>query len=357
MIISSLFTSSSLLAENGSTIEEIEEKLANISEEEKEILEYLFIQTQEINEMERESKKISEEIDIMKEEIETIENRIHREEISYENNLVALETILKTYQRLGPGSYIEIIIKSENLSDLIRRVNILRDLTRNTDSVLSTINTIKETLIEEKANLDTKLGLLEETQNRLQESIDKKQELVEEQEKYLESLAGDRDLYLERLEYLAMMMEEVKNIIGEFTVGFSRIIEEGNFPEDAVKETITLRGIKGRIEEKAFNDIVNDYPWLPRVEIKFYPGKIEMSAPDKNLYLLGEFEIVDNQIIRFVPDEGSFFDMPLEKGTIEELFEGGDFTLNFEPLIGKNILRSVEIRDGYLEVLVSLKLF
>ena len=96
---------------------------------------------------------------------------------------------------------------------------------------------------------------------------------------------------------------------------------------------------------------------MPKVSISFNQGKIEMKAPDKRLVLVGDFEIVDNQILKFIPQTGSFFDMPLEKGTIEELFEEGDFILNFKPLIGNNILKSVEIKDGYIEILVTLKLF
>lgn len=357
LLISILFLSNIILAENEDSIVDIEEKLGSISEEEKEILEYLFIQIQEIDEMERENQRIAHEIEGMKEDIENIEIRIQEEEVNYNNNLIALEGILKTYQRMGPGSYLEIIMKSENLSDFIRRINILRDLTRNTDNVLTTIEKSKSILVDEKDNLDKILSLLEERQKDLEETIARKQEMVDEQERYLESLAGDRELYLERLNYISLMMGEVKSILGEFTQGFIKIIEEGNFPEDAVKESFTLRGIKATVEEKVFNDIINNFPWMPKVSISFNQGKIEMKAPDKRLVLVGDFEIVDNQILKFIPQTGSFFDMPLEKGTIEELFEEGDFILNFKPLIGNNILKSVEIKDGYIEILVTLKLF
>lgn len=352
-----IFTSSTLMADNDDNIDEIQEKLNSISNEEKEILEYLFVQVQEIAELEKENERISEEIEMMKEDIDNLEDRIKSEEVIYEKNLEALEIILKSYQRMGPASYLEIIIKSENLTDFIHRINILRDLTKNTGDLLTTIENSKASLISEKANLDDKLLLLEEKQQALNETLEKKQELVKEKEVYLESLAGDKELYLERLEYISMMMEEIKKILGEFTRGFTKIIEEGDFPADAVKQTITLKGIKGIVEEKVFNDLINAYDWLPKMEIKFYPGRIEMKSIEKRLQLSGTFEIEGGQILKFVPEYGSFMDMPLEKGTIEDLFEGGDFTLNFEPLIDKNMLKSVEIKDGYMEVLVTIKLF
>lgn len=357
IVVVLIFTSSTMWADNENNVSEIREKLANISEEEKQILEYLFIQVQEIEEMEREKNRISEEIDLMSIDIAELENRINKEEVNYEKNLSGLESILKSYQRMGPGSFLEIILDSNNLTDFIRRINILRDLTRNTGELLDKIEKSKEKLLSEKNNLDEKLKELETKEEVLKETLAKKQELVKEKEEYLDSLAEDKELYIERLEYIAMIMSELKGIFSSFTKEFSRIIEEGNFPQDAVKETITLRGIKGVIEEKTFNEIIASQKGLPQMEFDFTPGKIEMKAPEKNLTLVGTFVIIEDQILKFEAVKGSFYGMPLEKGTIDELFEEGDFVLNLQPLIGKNVLKSVEIMDGYMELLVTIRLF
>ncbi|MDR7855581.1 MAG: hypothetical protein RIN63_03155 [Tissierella sp.] len=355
--ISLIFTSSNMLAEKDDSTSEIQQKLDSISHEEREILEFLFLQVQEIEEMERESIRINEEIHIMTKEIDGLEENILKEETKYDENLNALESILKSYQRMGPASFLEIILDSDNLNSLIRRINLIRDLTRNTGNLLEDTEEAKERLLGEKLNLDQKLELLEERQKALEESLEQKQKLVAEKEAYLESLAGDKDLYMQRLEYVAMLMEEIKQILADFTKEFSRIIQDGNLPMDAVKETITLRGVKGTIDEKTFNDIIASYKSLPYMEIRFKDGEIELNAPDKKLSLAGQFNIVDGQTLQFEAERGSFYDMPLEKGTIEELFKEGYFILNLEPLIGGNIIKSVEIKKGYLELLVSIKIF
>ncbi|NLV88841.1 MAG: hypothetical protein GX021_05715 [Tissierellia bacterium] len=357
LIIILLLTSSVIIGEGEDEISQIQEILMSITEEEKEILEHLFIQTQEIQEMEREAAKIDDEIYSLEMDIATIDYGIKKEEENYQRNLEALKAVLQTYQRMGPGSYLEIILTADSLTSLIRRINVLRDLTKNTDELLAKIEMSRERLISERNNLDEKVKLLEEKRRILEENLQKKQELVREQEEYLASLQSDRELYLERLEYISLMMEEIKGILKEFTYGFNRIITEGNFPEDNIKLSLTLRGVKGTIDEKVFNDIVNAYEWIPRIEIKFSQGEIQLNAPDKGLGMSGYFEIEDGQTLKFVPEKGSFLDMPLGKGTLDSLFEEGDFTLNFEPLIGKNIVREVNILDGYLEVLVTLRLF
>lgn len=351
------FTSSLILGEGEDDISQIQEILLTITEEEKEILERLFIQVQEIEEMEREVARMDEEIHSIERDIATIDKRIKEEEENYQRNLEALKLVLQTYQRMGPGSYIEIILSADSLTSLIRRINVLRDLTKNTDELLVDIDLSKERLVAERDKLDEKVNLLEEKQRVLEENLQKKQELVKEQEEYLDSLQSDKELYLERLEYISMMMEEIKEILKEFTYGFTRILNEGDFPEDNINQSITLRGIRATIDEEVFNDIINNFEWMPKLEIKFNEGEIELNAPDKGLSMYGNFQIEDGQTLKFVPEVGSFLDMPLGRGTLESLFEEGDFTLNFEPLIGKNIIREVNVLDGYLEVIVVLKLF
>lgn len=352
-----IFSSSVILGDNEEFKTDIEEKLANISLEEMEILEYLFIQVQELDEMERENIRLNNEIDIMGIDIESLEDRIIAEESKYNQNLIALESILKSYQRMGAASYLEIILDSDSITSLIRRINILRDVTKNTGELLFTIEKTKKNLVEERINLDNKIKALEEKRVVLRESLVKKQELVKEKEDYLASLGSERDMYTERLDYIELMMVELKQILKDFTWEFAKIIRDGNLPEDAVVETLTLRGIKGTIKEKVFNDIISSYEKLPKVEIKFVPGKIEMRAPDKQLVLVGEFIIINDQTLKFEAETGSFYGMSLEKSTIDELFSEGDFVLELEPLLGRNILKSVEIKDKYIEILVGIKFF
>ncbi len=344
------------LGEEASSLE-IEEKLNSISKEEKEILEALFSQVQEIEELERENGRLNLEIEAMKDDIQALEKKILNAEEGYEKNLTALEAILKSYQRMGAGSYLEILVESEGLQDFLRRINILRDLSRNSKELLDNIERDKMNLEEEKKKLDDKLNALEEKQDSLIKAIENLHKLIREKEEYLDSLAEDRDIFEERLEYVSLIMKELRNIIGEFTVEFEKVVKEGSFPRSAVKETLTLKGIKGTIEEKTFNDIIGDQENLPPMEFKFKEGIIEMNVPEKHLYLSGNFHIEDDRVLTFQPQEGTFLDMPLEKGTIEDLFEEGNFVLDLEPLIGKAIVKLVEIKKGYLEILVGIKLF
>ena len=79
---------------------------------------------QEIEGLERDYLAINKEIESLKIDVSDLEINIDKEEEKYNQNLIILEEILKSYQRMGPASYLEIILESKDISDFLRRINI-----------------------------------------------------------------------------------------------------------------------------------------------------------------------------------------------------------------------------------------
>lgn len=290
-------------------------------------------------------------------EIESLEDRIISEESSYDNYKVLLKQVLKTYQRMGPGSYIEIILSSNSMNDLFNRINTLRDLTKGTGELLEKLDVSLLKLANEKQNLDDKLSELESKKSILRDAIDKKSIVIKDKEDYLISLADDRDYFLERLEYMDSVMIELKNLISELSIEFSNLIEQASFPEDAVKLELTLSGMHGSISEDVFNTIISEHQGLPEMYFKFTPGKIELEIPEKKVYFHGDFIVLDGKYLKYNVTEGRIYDMKLEESSIENLFSSGYFVLNLEPIINKNTIKSIESKNGYIDLMIGIKLF
>jgi len=336
---------------------EIEEKLSGISEEEKEILQNLFTLAQEIELIEAEEKRFAQEIEAISEEIKGLEAVISDEEAAYENRKESLKRVLKSYQRMGPGSFVEIILESESLDEFLQRVNLLRDLTRNTGELLEQLEASRKKLSMEKAKLSEKLALMEKKQQQSKEALNKKLKLKTEKEEYLLSLRGEREYYQKQLADIEQVWNELKPLVSDVTKEFSHIIGAGNLPTDALKLTFSLFEIRGAIEDKVINKVVSEQSDLSDIVFEFHPGKAEISMPGKNLILSGTFIIQEGNILKFHAQEGSFFGMPLEPGSIEELFSEGDIALNLEPLLSGNVIHSLEIKEGYLELVSKIDLF
>lgn len=336
---------------------EVQEKLAGISIEEREVLKKLFVLAGEIKDMERAEMEIKQEIEIINQEVKDLEDTIAAEEMSYENRRTVLKQILRSYQKRGPGSYLEIILSSDNLATLLQRINTFRDLTRNTGELLSSLEESRTKLSQEKKKFTEQIVQIQGKQEALRKSMANKLQLIETQEAYLASLSGEKAFYQEYLTNLQKLLDELGSFFTEIAGEFSQIIKEGNLPPGALKTSITLRSIKGSIEEKTFNDIIKENPRLPEMIFSFHPGKIEMNIPQKNLLLVGNFVILDGKALKFEVKEGTFYGMPLEKGTLEELFREGHLVLDLKPLVGKNVLQSIEAFDGYLELKITPNLF
>lgn len=349
--------SASALASRGDPFSEIEEKLSGISVKEKEILENLFTLVQEIELMEAEEKELSLGVENINREIKTLEAAIAEGEVNYKKKQNSLEQVLKSYQRMGPGSYVEIILDSDDLGTFLQRVNILKDLTRNTGELLDQLEASGEKLSKEKTKLAENLVSAKEKQELAKAAIAKKMALKRELESYLTSLKGEKQHYQEQLAGIQKVWGELKPLFSDAAKEFTRIIEKGSLPSNALRITFSLFDVRGAIDDKIINKVISEQGELPNMIFSFHPGKVEISLPKKNLMLSGTFIIMEGHTLKFQAQEGSFFGMPLAPGSIEELFGEGDLELNLEPLLAGNVIHSVEIKEGYLELINKLNLF
>lgn len=336
--------------------DKVQEKLDGISEEEKKALEHLFVLTQEIEVMELEESKLEKEIQDISLEVIGLETEIKKEEAAYSKKQEGLKQVLQSYQRLGPGSYLEILLDSDSLASFLARLNTLRDLTRNTGELLEQLEASSQKLSAEKSKLSEKLLLAEQKQLQAKEALAKKLKLRREEEDYLSSLKGEREFYQGYLADIRQMWDELKPIFREAAGEFARIIKEGDLPEDSLKVSFSFLSAKGTIPDQAFNKVISEQSKFPGMTFEFQPGKVVVRLPEQKLALTGKFVAREGHILEFQVEEGNFYGMPLEPGSMKELLKEGELTVDLEPLIGRNRLQSVELQQGQLELYVSLSL-
>lgn len=333
------------------------ESLMNIAEDERKILEELFTLLQEIKEMEMVELQTSLSIESIEKEIPQIESLIEAETRKYNENLDIMEKVLKSYQRGGAISYLELILSSDSLGTLLKRINALRDITRNTNNLLETLEESKEKLITEKDRLDERLHTLESEQKELRKAIDNKLILKESLEERLASLKEEKATYEE---YLRMIDDEWNNIKPFFVatvVEFVSTIEAGYLPEETLEIKLALPQLKGIIHEDTLNKILMNEDFPTRLEFKFLEDMMEIYMPEINIKLTGTFVVVEKQRLLFEVQSGSFLGLPLENSAIEELFAGNYIELNFKNLLDKNIIKSVKINNGNIELYITPVLF
>ena len=340
-------------------IEEVQNKLKGISDEERSLLDNLFKLTQEMEDMEREEAKANSEIETLQLEMKSLENKIEEQQKDYEDKLKILEMVLVSYQKSGPASYLETLLKAENLTSFLRSINILKDFSRNVGELLDSVEEGKKKLSEEKDKLTEKISVIDNKKKVLQESLDKKQKLKGEQEAYLNSFKEDKAHYETQLKNLEQMWKEIKVLFSNIVKDFRRIVQEGYFPQSKLNLSFNLPIIKGALYEETFNDVIKNYSNLPNMVFYFYQDKVVIEVPDKHLVLEGKFVIQGKTAFKLKVDKGTFYAIPLEASSIEELFKNGDLLIDIKDLAGERLIfdisvQSIKMKEGYLEFEVKV---
>lgn len=327
------------------TITELKEKLENISEEEKAVLTELFAIEQDISALEADEKKLAAEIERLQESIRKLTASIEEKQSSYDKQLDILKQVLVNYQRRGPASYLEIILQAKDLSSFIKSLNILKDISHNTNELLTELKEGKTELEEKKSSLEADKTLLRQKLDKLAEDLKIKQQLQKQKEDYLAVLQQDRDNYSKQLELVAGMWEECMRLFPEISEEIKEIIEAGYLTLEDLHIKLGFFTMSGYIDEKTFNKVLADNSKLTQTLFKFEDGRVVIDVPQERLLLRGKFIITGKSAVSFVADEGYFYDLPLEQTSIDELFANKGLTIDFERIADDVITINFKITD------------
>lgn len=331
---------------------QIRDKITRISEDEKQVLQKLFLLTHEIEGLEREAAAIGRELDKINIEMETMEETIKGEEAVHAKEQENLKHILRSYQRGGPGSYLEIILKSDSLDSFLKRLNIVRDLAQNTGKLLNTLEERREKLFLEKADMAEKRTLTQAKQKQLSGAIEEKSRLKGELEGLNASLAGEMEYYQAYLAEIEKEWKSLEYLFFDVSKEFVRFMDKGDLPLEALKIEFNFLYIKGSIDEKAFNSIVDKNSLLPEIQFGFLPDKLQIRVPEKNVVFRGRLVVENLHTLKFEAEEGNFHGMPLEKAAVEELFLENPLTLDLKPMLAGGTISAVRIVEGNIELTI-----
>ncbi len=334
-------------------ITETQEKLEGISEEEKEVLEKLFTIDQEINEIEQEKSEITDEIETLQVKIKDMGSEIEDKQVEYDLQLDILEKVLVNYQRSGPASYLEILLSADNLTTFLKSINLIKDISRNEGELLTSLEEGKKVLEEEKTSLDEAVLLLEDKQVELLENLHKNELLEQEQKIYLASLMEEQEFFQEQLASLETKWADCQKLFTDIVKEITRIIGAGYFSMEDLNLNLGFTKMQGAIKEDTFNRILKENSEFSETIFRFERNQVVIEVPEKNLVLTGEFVVTGESAIRYEVESGTFYDMPLEAASIEELFQKGPLLIDFKTIAGDMVtidftLNMVESQDGRL---------
>lgn len=345
-------------AENDNqSMDEAKEKLEAIDETEQETVEALFILSSEIELLNTEMAKLQLNIEKLKEDSTHKSELIENENENYKTIQSSLMQLLKQQQKSGVGSYLHLILGSENIGDFLNRMNLIRDLSKNTVRLMDEIDVSKRILEREKQELETVIADLEDNQKALEETLSSKEEAAKALEDYLESLEADKAYYEDYLTSIEDVWNSLKPMFSETVKAFNTIIEKGDLPEDTIDVRFSLLSAVGTIHQEKFNKILSSRKDLPELKFIFKEDSVDLEFPSYNLELQGKFELIDPQTVEFSVQSGTFYDLPLSESAITDLFSEGDLNFKLESILGKNTIKNITVKDKLLVLSITIRLF
>lgn len=327
-----------------------QQALIDISNEEKAILEELFIISQEIDEMNKSSILLLEELSTLQEKIPELEASISKRQQTFDTKLEVLKNVLLMYQKNGPASSLEILLSAESLSDFLKRFSILNELSHNTEEILLALEEDKSILVSEKDALIQDRASLEEKSEALQLAILQKLQLQQNQQAVLDSLSDEKANYQNYLNQLEQSWDNVKVLFSNTTQELTRVIYESDLTFSDFNLSLNLFSVKGSVSDALINETIEKDGKIPRMIFTFTSQIIQLEIPDYHLLLRGSMAIEGECSFKYTVEEGTFYGVRLEKHAIEDLFSEGYLILDFTNIMGGVVtLKSVDIKDGFIE--------
>lgn len=357
MFIAMALTTVSSYSEAVPTDNSAYDKLKSISEEEQIVVQKLFVLNAEIELLQTEINQIEEKIKNYNLEIANKEQAVEDALREHGNLKSSLGDVLRSQQKLGAASSLEILLNASSVKDFMNRLNLLRDITRKVDLLMKETIELSERLREEQQQLErlrndqkTELAAREA---KLSEQIKAKVDL----ENYLNSLSAERVHYQNYLSAIESVWNELKPLFSKTIETFNDIIKNGELPEDTVEVNLSLFNTKGYLYEDKFNDVLSKRKDLPKLEFIFSETNVALNFPEYEISLDGNFELIDDQTIAFNVDGGMFYGLNMSQSAILDLFSDGDLIFDLKSLLGKNKIKRIELNDGVLVLYVTINLF
>lgn len=333
------------------------EAIENLNAEELTLLSELFETASRIDQLDAEMAVIQNDINALGGQIEEKQFQINESAMAYDAIRDSLGEILKSQQRAGAASNLEIVLNATSLKDLLRRLNLLRELSRKTDTLMQETQAARLRLEEEKAALSVLFAAQKAKEAELAVTLRSLAEAQTVLESQLQALASDRAFYEANLNKLDQSWSAFKPVFTESVTALSEMLESGDVPVGTIELEFSPSGVKGRITDDKFNAAVSGRQDLPELRFGFTKKGVLMTFVKEKAELQGYFEIVEDRLLAFKVERGTFQGVSMSKAALEDLVSRGTLTFDLSGTLGKSALRQITHEDGEITLTIDIKLF
>ena len=181
-------------------IEEAKEELEGIQAEKSETLKQVESLITEISSYESEIDKLDEQISKLNNDIKDAENKLNQKQEDYKKEKEILEKRLVATYEAGETSYLDVLLSSSSLTDLISNYYFVTEITRNDKELMEKIKKEEEEIEKAKTTLENSKSELNNSKVMKQSKATQLKQAKNQKDSYVSKLNEDEKNTQEQLE-------------------------------------------------------------------------------------------------------------------------------------------------------------
>ena len=181
-------------------IEEAKEELEGIQAEKSETLKQVESLITEISSYESEIDKLDEQISKLNNDIKDAENKLNQKQEDYKKEKELLEKRLVATYEAGETSYLDVLLSSSSLTDLISNYYFVTEITRNDKELMEEIKKEEEEIEKAKTTLENSKSELNNSKVMKQSKATQLKQAKNQKDSYVSKLNEDEKNTQEQLE-------------------------------------------------------------------------------------------------------------------------------------------------------------
>ena len=196
--------------------EDLQSKLKKLEAEKNDIIAYIEKLDTQLNELTEEISQLNAEIEEVNQELTDTEAALEEAIETEENQYDTMKKRIQYMYENGETSLMEVLLSSDNISDLLNQVEYVSEITDYDNSLLDRYKDTKQKVEDMKAQLEATLeekNLLNEeltmNQDALEEIMDNKQQELAKQEANISQTEGLSSTYAQQIEAQENMIEDL----------------------------------------------------------------------------------------------------------------------------------------------------
>jgi len=183
--------------------EKTELKIAELEKDKGDILKYIEKLDMELNKLTEEIDALNGDIDNAKVELVSAQDKLELARITEEKQYAIMKKRIKYMYEHGDAGYLDLILQSESLADVLNQVEYSSKITEYDNNLLVKYTELKQDVIDKEKILETKLTTL----NELKDELSFEQDTVEQ-------LAADKNVELTKYE---KSISETQSVAAEYS--------------------------------------------------------------------------------------------------------------------------------------------